>query len=639
MTRSIIASLAILKVNYEKRDKDFIDNFVPFVVECVRVSVNDVVSLPAIQSALKDEFSLAIPLNPLRQILQRAAKLGFLRRESGIFYRNREACDSTNFAAMREEVRVTEDRVIGALQKFALEIHSTELSDEEADASFLTFVADTGLDVLYASAEKSVVPKPSVSKGTGFIVADFVAHSQVNSPTLFNDVETIIKGALLANALYVPDQGRISARFKDTRVYLDTTFLIYLLGYGGTDRQAPCLELISLLKEYGAILRVFSQTIEELRGVLDACSGRIRRGQLRDAFGPAIEYFITEGLTSSDVDLLSARFPTRLPPLSILVEENPPFVEKYVIDESAFQAYLAAIVHYHNPKALQHDVDCIAAIARIRAGREAFSVETCRAIFLTTNSGLAKEARAFFQPDSSEGAVSFCISDYALGNLLWLKNPTKAPDLPQRILIADAYAAVQPSDDLWKSYLAEISRLDQSKQLAPEDYLLLRHSLSAKRALMDITKGEVTAFSEGTVSEILEVAKRNVRADLVQELSSEKAKRIQTETHLSSKEDADLKRLASIAAFASRVARVLSNFLFFIAVLALGTATLYTFPWELPSLVGSWLRYLIALLQIFLFAYTLSSIAWGTSLHHLASKLRDRLTTAIEGRIKAWLSF
>ena len=64
----VIASLAILKVNYDEMHKDYVENFVPFFAECIRLSENDIVSTPDLQDDLRNRFGLVIPLQ-LRQSL------------------------------------------------------------------------------------------------------------------------------------------------------------------------------------------------------------------------------------------------------------------------------------------------------------------------------------------------------------------------------------------------------------------------------------------------------------------------------------------------------------------------------------------------------------------------------------------
>jgi len=630
MKRSTIASLAILKVNFEVQGRDYIDNFVPLVAECLRLSPDDVVSLPALQASLRENFGLALPLNPLRQVLQRAAKARFVHRSSGVFYRDLAACSQSPFAAASSSVSATVTRVVGALRVHAKERHSVEWTDEQTEDALLSFVGDSGLDVLFATAERSVFPQPKAQKGAAFVVATFLTNCQAEKPELLRDFETLVKGALLANALYLPDHGKITQRFRNMCVYLDTTFLIFALGYAGSDRQAPCAELIALLKEYGAELRCFQHTVDEIRGILDACAAKIRRNQLRDAFGPTIEYFVTQGLSSTDIDLLAARMPQRLALNDIQIEDKPQYEKEFIIDEAGFDKHLQANVGYHNPKALQHDVDCVSAIARVRRGRDSFFVEACRALFVTTNNELARATRVFFQHDSPPGAVAFCISDYALGNLLWLKNPTRAPDLPRRRLIADAYAAMEPPEALWKAYLVEIARLEERGEVSADDYLLLRHSVSAKVALMEITKGEPSVFTQGTVAEILEIAKRNVRADLQEELSRERSQRIATEASLAVRDAEATARENHIRTLSQKVALYIANTLFGLAMVGLGIATLYTFPWQLPTLSGAWPRYLMAVAQAALFLYAVASMGWGTTIGDLSVRLQDRLAYAVQ---------
>lgn len=631
LKQSAIASLAILKVNFEVGNKDYIDNFIPFIVECIRTSPDDAISLPALQGALVSQFTMHLPLNPLRQILQRASKKGYLKLESGIFYRIPEVCSQLNFSNLRQKSVEASNHVIGALKAYAEKQFSTKWSDDQTEQAFMAFVNTDGLGVLYSSAENTPISFHTFPKGSQHIVGSFISESYKGPPSsLVDDIETIIKGSLLANALYLPDHGRIEQKFQNTHVYLDTRFLVYALGYAGQDRQAPCAEVLGLLQKYGAELRAFQETVEEVRGILNACAAKIRRGELRSAFGPTIEYFIGRGMSSTDIDLLEVRVPQRLAGMNIGVEEKPPYEKKHLIGEGAFEAHLQKHVGYRNPQALKHDVDCVSAIARLRSGRESYSIETCRAIFVTTNSGLARETRSFFQADSPSGVVALCVSDYALGNLLWLKSPTQAPDLPRGRIIADAYAAMTPSDDLWKKYLVEIARFEEDKEISADDYSLLRYSHSAKAALMDLTKGDPDGFTQGSIPEILEVAKRNLRSDIQEALDLERTERIEIQHTLAEKEGKDIERIGRIRSCSNVVSKYIGYLCFIMLSVILGWATLSTFPWSLPSLSQSWLRYVLGTCQALLFVYTLMSIGWGTSLRDLTSHLQKKIASSIE---------
>jgi hypothetical protein len=637
MPSSAVTSLAILKVNWERLGRDYLDNLIPFVVSAVCNGPKGAVSLPAVQATIQESFGLLLPLNPLKTILSRLSRMGHIRRESGAYFTESHECGDEQFVALRQAASDQITSLVSKLIAFAKANFDTSWSRDQAEVALLGFVSEQGLEALYANAEGRVVPSVEPGAADRFMVGSFVIHVQATEPSVFDDVLAVVKGHVLSNALYLPDTGSVDRHFNKTTVYFDTSFLVYACGFAGKDRQAPCGELIALLKKHGARLSCFRETVEEVRGILDACASMMRRKDVRAAYGPTIEHFLQAGILSTDVDLLAARCEIHIQGLGVRIEERPDVDRPFQIDETGLEATLRETIRYKNRSALVHDVNCIAAIMRHRGGTESNSIENCRAIFVTTNAALATAARRFFQHDAPVGAVAPALSSHALGHVLWLKDPTAAPNLPIRQIIADASAAMQPSDALWKAYLTEIARLESQGTITGEEYFLLRHSHSAKRALMDLTQGDADAFAEGTVPEILEVARRNLRADLELELVVAKGTLVAKENQiveLSSKETA---RVAAIEKTATQIARYVVSGVFGLVVVGLSIATIYTFPWNLPQPRAEWLRYSLGVLQAALLLYTLTSMVWGTTITGLLGKLRDRLTQSLVSRLTSWL--
>src|ERR1041385_39857 len=634
MSTAALTSLAILKVNWDRLGRDYIENFVPFVGEALRESTDDVVSLTDLQSRIRTHFGLDLPLNPLRQILQRAAKRGFVRRESGVFHRNPERLAGLDFAATRDAVVASYDGFLGAFRDFIRAERGEEWTEARAAEAIHAFLGEQSLKLLYALAENTPLAVSGSPRTARYLVASFLVKCRQSNPRLFEDFITLVKGNLLASAIYLPDPGRVAQRFRSTRVYLDSTILVYAAGFAGPERQAPCEELLRLLRDYGATLHCFELTYREVRGILDACAARLRENRLRDAYGPTIEWFIESGRSASDIELMGARLPEKLRTLGITVEEPPTREREFQVDEKGFEAALQNAIHYRNPRAREHDVDCISAVAQLRRGRHSHEVESCGALFVTSNFVLAKVARQFFQADAPEGAAALAITDYALGNLLWLKNPTGAPELPQKLLIADSFAALQPPDALWKAYLAEIARLEERGQITFCEFFALRHSLTAKRALMEMTGGDETAFAEGTVAEVLKVAKESLRADLKDEVALERQRREAAESRATEMEQRDKERRERNAARAGTAARAVAKTALVVLFLLLAAGALLTFPWSLPRLRDAWYRYLTTFLLLALFLYTLASMLWGTSVSAIANGLEVRLAR----RFTRWLA-
>jgi len=631
MHDSILASLAILKVNWDVTGKDYVDSFVPFAIECVRKSADDTVSLPSLQQQLKAEFGLDIPFNPLKMILMRATKRGYLRREHGVFFRNTINCSETGFRDRQLMVEAIHDVIIKKLMEYAKRAHSIEWTEENANTALHGFLRDNSLALLFTIAESNILTSPRDCSVSGFIVASFIAESQSSDKQIVEDIVTLVQGNLLVNALYLPDPGKVQQRFKHTRVYLDTSLIAYAAGYAGPYCAAPSNELIRLLIEHGAELFCFQHTRDELRGILDACAERLRLRRFRDSFGPSMEYFIETGRTASDVELMAARLNDRLRSLGITVDEKPPYEKQYQVDEKGFEEAIEAEIHYNSPKARIHDVDSVSAIARLRRGRESHFPELSWALFVTTNSTLARVTRQFFQREASSGTVALCMTDYALGNLLWLKNPTKAPDLPRKQLLSHAFAAMQPPDHLWKKYLTETAQLQEQGSITAEDYYLLRYSLAAKSALMDLTQGDDTAFSEGTVQEVLTIAKESLRADLTKAVNIEQESRRAAESQIQKYEGENTFRCVRLRNKAANLARQVRHVIFVVGVIIIIVSIGYTFPWALPQPMDALGRYSLAGILLLLLLLSIVNLTWGVTLASILDKFEKKTADWLAG--------
>ena len=80
----------------------------------------------------------------------------------------------------------------------------------------------------------------------------------------------------------------------------------------------------------------------------------------------------------------------------------------------------------------------------------------------------------------------------------------------------------------------EVSRLQENGELTDHDYHLLRFSTVARNALLDATLGSPDAFTEGTVPEVLEVARADARKEVESKLKDEIAMRTTAENEAKS---------------------------------------------------------------------------------------------------------
>ncbi len=640
MINPTIVSLAVLKVNYDK-GKDYLDNFLPIITECIRLSETDIVSIPEIQSILRSDFGLSIPQHTIKNILIRVKKKGFIYNHEGAFKKVIEKFEKLEFNKTKKEVLAKHEALIDKLIRFCSERLNITWNTDDAEKAIEQYLDEHNyLTLFFTGIENPKMIAQSIHKNARYIVAAFIKHLQDTQSAGFEYFETIVKGHMLANAIFLIEPGKKDKKFKKTEIYFDTSFLINSLGYSGEARQAPCAELLELLYETGASLCCFKHTVDEIKGILDACLRQITRGTFKESYGPSFQYFMSQRYSVSDIELFLIRLENNLESLRIDIKEKPSYENHdSIIDEVALTDKLDKRILYSTDNALLRDVDSISAIVRLREGEEFYSIEDCKAIFVTPNKKLTRIARQFSIPTNYSLAIPACITDYNLTNLLWLKKPTKAPDLPKKRIIADYYAAVQPSDQLWIRYIEEITRLKESGKVEPDDYYMLRYTMEARNALMEVTLGDDDAFTYESVEEIINLVKMRILKSTKDELEAERKLRKDAEDAIRESNAFEHERTLAIRRKAKRIASLVASLLKYVVLILLIIGIASTFPWGLPNIKASVVKYTLVLIQFLLLIDTVANLYWGKILSSLVRKFEISLSKWIEKKLLSLVNF
>jgi hypothetical protein len=270
--------------------------------------------------------------------------------------------------------------------------------------------------------------------------------------------------------------------------------------------------------------RIFEHNLQELIGIFNAALTARKSGPLRPRKpGDLFDHFNANGSSVSDIQLELGRLEQKVKSLGISIVEHPPYTVQLGVDESKLAQYIRDEVYYVSDWALQADIASLSAIYRLRAGKAKQYLEACEAIFVTTNSALARASTIFFNEEHGQSDAPVCISDHVFCMLVWLKVANKWPDAPTDLMVATCYAALQPSIRLWNNYIAEAEKLKARGDIVEDDYALLAHSIEARQALMDITEGDEDAFVLGSAAEVLAAAKRAVLQDSAETLAAKDA--------------------------------------------------------------------------------------------------------------------
>ena len=635
MQQQTINSLAILKANWED-GRTYIENFVPFALECLRVARSPEVSLPELQKSIFEEFGIKIPQGALRSIVRHIARSGYIKIESGVYIKDEERLQQISIARERDDALRGYKALVNKLIEFCREHYKLSWSEEDAENALLSYLQHRSPPILAAAVDGGTLTAPTkVVQHADFFISAFIVDLYENDQSGFEILETVVKGSMLAGALYFPNIGEIKRGLNKLNVYLDTNFLLRALGYTTDSQRDACRELMDLIYELGGSLKCFTHNYHEIKNILEAVAQKLRSQiSIKTGYGESLDYFIQSGANATDVKLEIARLEKNLVGLRVRSKDTPPHSDSLGVDEPRLEAILADEVGYSRRDTLLRDLDSITAIYRLRSGQSMPDIETCKAMFVTTNSAFERASTIFLEEEINGSSVPLLFMDHMLTTLLWLKKPTAAPTLPRKRIIADCYAALNPPDELWRQYLSEINKLEEDGTISADDYNLLRFSVESKRALMDVTHGESSAFTEGTVREVLDRSIAFIRSGLEEELQEEKQRTATARERATEAEGAStiLRKtlLLKAKSLGDRVGLFFSKGVAVVFLLLLGALFFITYPWPATSFSIALSEFIQPGAYIILAVLSIGNLWKGVALRKLIRKLDVFISRKVE---------
>lgn len=502
---SNVIGYALLAVNIDSNKGSYLDYFSPMIIECLRLSDKELVSQTEIFTMLQDKFSITLPQHVIQSILKRLCRKKFVERDSilQVYKRNLNKIDNTNFKEKQNQVLENHTNLVSGLQEY-LNIKFSQLySKEEVEVIFEKFL-NNSVNTLIEDIQLN-----EVDEKDNYMIASYLSYLETTHSPLFQYYESIFIGNMVSTAVYFTEPDKYQQKFKNTKVYFDTTFIIFALGYADNVRKEPCLELIKILREQHASLRCFNHNIDEIKDILYGCIDKVEKNST-DRFGTT-EYFIKKNYKRSDIQTIIHGLEDDIKKnLRFVIEEKPPYEPLiHNISEQSLSEFLDSKINYKNKSSLQRDIDSLHAVVRLRQGQKSHVVEKCKALFVTTNNRLSYYTKQYFEQEDSRNFISPIISDYVLTTIQWIKNPNVHPNLPKKRIIADCIASVQPTERVIKGYLDKIKTLKESGQISNEKYYLLRTS-EAREIIMDKTLGDEDVITNIDYQELAELAKQKI---------------------------------------------------------------------------------------------------------------------------------
>lgn len=534
-----VASLALLKVNWDTNTqrKDFIENFVPFIATLINRKNYKTVNVNTICKDFETEYGLIIPYHPMLAILTRAMKGGYIvKRHNGDYVPVKEKMVAADFTDVALEQERKYKKVLERFLKFCQENYGETLSEAEAESAFVSFLKDHDLDVLFISQGLgTLLPAASASTTHKYLINSFIKDTYESDPEIFAFVVDISVGHIIANTLLCRDFDKFEGELSGCNFYLDIGFLFNIMGINGIEKREAYTDFVQLLTSHEASLFVFRHTFDEFMGILEGCMQWVESAyfDITRASRTAI-YFVENQFTASDVEQFILGVSGKLSVLNIRVVDVPAPLKhvEHQIDEGVLTSLIVDIYKSNVPYfdetqkefTIYKDVKSISAIYKFRTGDKPNKLQDAKHIFVTTNSSLALASR-LFEIQSTEEKYFFipaALTDVFVGTLIWLQSPTNVAQANEKRLIANCYAALQPTKPMVKRLTETADRLRSEGVITDEDVTLLKQSRVARNLLQEETLGDPNRFTDKTVAEILDEIKAGIRKEEQEKLRQDR---------------------------------------------------------------------------------------------------------------------
>lgn len=333
----------------------------------------------------------------------------------------------------------------------------------------------------------------------GRIVADFILHTWDNNREIYNTIEKIYYGVLVAEFLTNLEKTGDPDNFNTLSVIYDTTVLMRLLGTSGRKLRTATMEMHRTLQDIGCNTFYFGHNLTELEAnlqyILEAHSA-----------GKPIYPETQEALRNGEISLSEIAILIRIADRefgNLTITEHPTRYEEKTDGDQIDEVEFSNILHRSGSPtytrfagtAASYDAQSLALTVRIRDGLKPRDVSKSRAIFVTHNSFLASRSSRFLRDTFGYSArtIGAVMTVGQMTTLAWMANEIDYESgLVSKELAANCYLALIPRDGWDNAFWDAIEKIDRNT--AGEDLKEILHSDVARGIALEITHGVPNLF-------------------------------------------------------------------------------------------------------------------------------------------------
>lgn len=446
-----LISTAVLTAIWDDSHKDNIELIIPFVIDIIfnKFKINEEIDEEYIINQLKTKYCFnKFPHAVLKIVLNRMKRRKIIKASNKqyILVKNLEI-EAKEFENRLTVAKIDISKVISAITSYLKTELDNNISTSDAELYFSNFISTYGYNAYEnINSIKKINRKIDV---TNYLIGEFICQENELESDIFKLILRIIEGYMIANAIYLQIENDNKASLKNLNCYLDTPFLLRVLGYKTDEENESAIELYDLLIKYNATLKCFTHTFNEIISILNYYKNNINKTK-----DMTLEYFDKEKYTEGQVELVISSLEDRLKELHIKIVDTPEYLQKkyaFVINEELLEDKLTKhkekMGNYFSTNSIENDVKSVCAINILRNGKKASRIENCTHIFVTPYQYL-KVATKEIMTELTETDIGLAIDDLDLTTILWFKDFENNADLPKMRLVENALAATNASDEI-----------------------------------------------------------------------------------------------------------------------------------------------------------------------------------------------
>jgi len=505
----LIYTYSLIKTLYEQ-GKDYIDTFVPFVLK-IMPGDKSPLSLDSIGEGTRENFGLDIPEHSLQTIVTRAKRRGYIvqqRRQCRLTDQGNDYIDSLE---PEPEVERRINELLEDIKDYLNEQLRLSLSLNETHNVVLSFIHENIEVIIEFLNPASSITQLNIleqrMKECDRPLIDYFEIAKAKKPGLYKTLTDIVYGSLIGVAASDPDIAEINKKFGDIQIFLDSNYLLSVLGLHFDEFNRPAIELFDLLKVHRFKLMVFDFTIDEMVKVL------MNYPREQGLYIPGIHvdsiYSIlkSQGWTTEDMKKFVSKIEDRIWGLGAKIEPTTIDLQYY---KPSNQQYRTKLSQYKPEQSLQsqnHDLAAIETIRKIRRSPRR-KIEESRALFLTSDLRLA---RFDFIEMAHKDRATVCevIPDQVFTNILWLKNPTIAKDIPLKSIVAVHSREMFINRRIWRRFCENLKNLRDEGRISNTDIAMLLYGHHIEEVLKTYASSQIEEITpEFILRETEKVSKR-----------------------------------------------------------------------------------------------------------------------------------